>query len=1533
MTLQDLNSAARVRESLMKIAGEVVEQERPRSRYATVISRDLALRTLVVQYPDEAVTFTVKCGALMPLANGQVVRIAGLVGDRYVGDIVAEASFDGNIGTAETYVDVNQAAMLAHTTAKRGDVSVRTDVSKSFILKALPSSTLGNWQELLTADATAAANSVMSVHEAAANPHPIYLTQAEADALYSGTASITAAIASHAALADPHTGYVLEAGGSTILASGTNIVPLALRGASGQVSDLLQILDGGGVTRVWVTAAGELSGAASGLTGLNATNIASGTLASARLPATIAANTTGTAAAWTTSRTISLTGAITGSVGIDGTGNVSIATTNATGVLLAGSTMTGTLTHRAGAAGAGTAPAKFQAGTNMTAAEAGAMEWDGTNLYMTQTTGPTRKTLAYTDSVLSGSVAKWTTARTVTFAGGDVTGSFSIDGSANVSGVVLSVAADSVALGTDTTGQYVSDVTGTANQITATPTGTEPRTVVLSLPQNIHTAATPTFASVTSTVATGTAPFVVASTTKVANLNVDLLDGNDSAFFATQSGLESVLGDLLYVGLIDVSNKAVTNKALTTNVATLTTGYAHGLAVNDRVAVRGVDATFNGDYVVTAVPAVSNKTITFRERTTNVAKLTTSAAHGFVAGQRINIVSSDSTFNGNFDVVSAPTSTTFTYTNSGTDLASTATTGTTFAYPTQFSYAKTATNVTSVASGGSIYELPTPVWNGATTTYRHGMYWIVSKSGNVDFVDADLSGRYDIGTDAAVDVANGDWIIATYPSYNPATPNVNLAFTDMAFQVLPFSAETYIKSQIAAHTDNPNDPHSAAGYLTSVTADNLYAPVVHVHTAEIDTAIAAHAAVADPHPQYLTPAEGAAAYADIGHAHPTLYEPLGTTVLHEAKSDPHPQYLTQPEGDARYPLTGHTHNDLYYLKAQIDALLAGLPPAMTATDGASSARIFVGSATPTATGPGDLWIETFDVSLQAPAAPASFSASSPTGSTVNLSWAAWASTVSVTAVTLQRQNGSDWTTVAPTTILSDVAAPFDTTFSDTGRSENTTYKYRLAATNATGAGTWSPDLTITTANDAPGVPTALTVSAQTATGFRLSWTAPSPFPDPNAAGSRYEVYLNGASQGFALSTNTFFDFGSNGGLPSLVENTTYSVTVRAKDAGGLVSATATAVNATTINAAPPSPTGQNYTGLAYNQVTLTWTAVTGIADFLRYRLYLDDVFVATTTGTSYTFTGLTGSHANYKLEVLTEDTSGAYSPDNVGTILVTTPANPDTTPPANATIVSFKPETSYGNMVFRVTMPSTADLSHYSSERSTPGTAWVTDVAQTATTPSASVVRTLGGGPYAAGATVYCRVNVRDATGNWGTGPTQSYTLIASPYTIAADATNSWRNTNGGQYNAPGDSKPYQGYYSNAAWNARGLWYYGTKPATQLAYSGRRTIVSGRILMIRSTAGASGAQAATIYLHDQTASPGSVTGVAAPTLSGTPTTITALAASASAWINLPSGWAAQIVAGTDRGIAVYDSSGSPYMNFESVASNGFSGVLEFTHLG
>lgn len=61
----------------------------------------------------------------------------------------------------------------------------------------------------------------------------------------------------------------------------------------------------------------------------------------------------------------------------------------------------------------------------------------------------------------------------------------------------------------------------------------------------------------------------------------------------------------------------VTNKELTSNVATLTTAQAHGLAVNDTAYVANVDSTFDGTHTVTAVG--SSKTFSYAKTAGNVA--------------------------------------------------------------------------------------------------------------------------------------------------------------------------------------------------------------------------------------------------------------------------------------------------------------------------------------------------------------------------------------------------------------------------------------------------------------------------------------------------------------------------------------------------------------------------------------------------------------------------------------------------------------------------------------------------------------------------------------------------------------------------------------------------------------------------------------------------------------------------------------------------------------------------------------------------
>ena len=55
---------------------------------------------------------------------------------------------------------------------------------------------------------------------------------------------------------------------------------------------------------------------------------------------------------------------------------------------------------------------------------------------------------------------------------------------------------------------------------------------------------------------------------------------------------------------------SINNKARTTNVATLTTTAAHGLCTGMEITITGVDATFNGTYRITAVPTTTTFTYT-----------------------------------------------------------------------------------------------------------------------------------------------------------------------------------------------------------------------------------------------------------------------------------------------------------------------------------------------------------------------------------------------------------------------------------------------------------------------------------------------------------------------------------------------------------------------------------------------------------------------------------------------------------------------------------------------------------------------------------------------------------------------------------------------------------------------------------------------------------------------------------------------------------------------------------------------------------
>lgn len=131
----------------------------------------------------------------------------------------------------------------------------------------------------------------------------------------------------------------------------------------------------------------------------------------------------------------------------------------------------------------------------------------------------------------------------------------------------------------------------------------------------------------------------------------------------------------------------VSNKALTSNVATLTTAASHSLAVGDIVTVYGVDATFDGTHVVATVP--SGTTFTYALTSANVTAVvvspvavvarthnlggvasankyavagictvTTGVAHGMSVDDWVRVRIGDTAFDGLVQVIAVPSTTT-----------------------------------------------------------------------------------------------------------------------------------------------------------------------------------------------------------------------------------------------------------------------------------------------------------------------------------------------------------------------------------------------------------------------------------------------------------------------------------------------------------------------------------------------------------------------------------------------------------------------------------------------------------------------------------------------------------------------------------------------------------------------------------------------------------------------------------------------------------------------------------------------------------
>lgn len=118
----------------------------------------------------------------------------------------------------------------------------------------------------------------------------------------------------------------------------------------------------------------------------------------------------------------------------------------------------------------------------------------------------------------------------------------------------------------------------------------------------------------------------------------------------------------------------------------------------------------------TTVRNVTNKALT-----SNVATLTTSAAHGFIVGDVVKVENVDATFNGQYEVASVPTSTTFTYALTHADVTSAADTGTATKISSTLGYAAPELGIESTPNGIAV-----EMWSRAIVAGRMASvnpYW------------------------------------------------------------------------------------------------------------------------------------------------------------------------------------------------------------------------------------------------------------------------------------------------------------------------------------------------------------------------------------------------------------------------------------------------------------------------------------------------------------------------------------------------------------------------------------------------------------------------------------------------------------------------------------------------------------------------------------------------------------------------------------------------------------------------------------------
>lgn len=292
----------------------------------------------------------------------------------------------------------------------------------------------------------------------------------------------------------------------------------------------------------------------------------------------------------------------------------------------------------------------------------------------------------------------------------------------------------------------------------------------------------------------------------------------------------------------------------------------------------------------------------------------------------------------------------------------------------------------------------------------------------------------------------------------------------------------------------------------------------------------------------------------------------------------------------------------------------------------------------------------------APAAPLNLTATSISPTQINLSWGS-STDPTVTGYQVFRDGGQIATTSA-----SSIG------FSDSGLQPAHLYNYSVFTFDASSTVSSVAITSATTQADttAPSKPTGLIATPMSPTQIKLAWASST----DNVAVTGYQIFQDG----LPIATSSVINFSVSG----LAASSTHNYAVTAFDAAGNISPQSDPASATTPatdTIAPSTPINLSATPISSSQINLSWTASTDNVAVAGYKVFRDSSLLVTTSGASYSNTGLAAS-TTYTYFVQAFDASGNVSSSSASTSATTLAAG---TPPIATTTANIRIIGNEGN--------------------------------------------------------------------------------------------------------------------------------------------------------------------------------------------------------------------------------------------------------------